>query len=59
MNRYLKVEVEQDVLEDLMTYQKIGVLDPTLTYPIRKTFKYNIHDVITKKSKLRKYKNEN
>ena len=58
MNRYLKVEVEQDVLEDLMTYQKIGVLDPTLTYPIRKTFKYNIHDVITKKSKLRKYKNE-
>jgi len=58
MKRYLEVKIDQDVLDDLFEYQKIGILDPTITYPVRRKFKYNIHDVITKKSKLRKYKNE-
>ena len=58
MKRYLSVNLDQDVLEDLLLYQKVGVLDPTLTYPIVKQFKYNIHDVVTNKSKLRKYKNK-
>ena len=33
MNRYLKVEMQQDVMDELiLIYQKVGVLDPTLTY---------------------------
>jgi len=45
-------DVRPDVLEEVFRYQKSAVLDPTVTYPIKETFTYNIHDVISKKEKL-------
>lgn len=58
MKKYLDVKMDQDVLDDLFEYQKVGILDPTISYPVRRPFKYNIHDVVTKKAKLKKHDHE-
>ena len=58
MKKYLGVKMDQDVLDDLFEYQKVGVLDPNIAYPVRRSFKYNIHDVVTKKAKLKEHNHE-
>ena len=37
-----------------LRYQDLAVLDPTMSYPIKEQFSYNIHDVISKKAALEK-----
>ena len=48
----------EELMEDLFKYQLHGVLDPRVKYPIKQTFKYNIHDIITKKEAPRKIENQ-
>ena len=51
-------DVEYDeIIQQLFDYQRAGVLDPAIEYPIRKEFDYNFYDVITWKSKLREKQN--
>jgi len=46
--------IDEEVLEELFRYQDLAVLDPTISYPIKEQFSYNIHDVISKKAALEK-----
>ena len=46
--------IEDGVIDELFRYQDLAVLDPTLSYPIKQKFSYNIHDVISKKAPLEK-----
>ncbi len=48
-----KFNLSPELVEDLIRYQILAVLDPNLTYPIQATFNYNIHDVIDCKEKLK------
>tara|TARA_R110002074_G_scaffold251741_1_gene423282 strand:+ start:2787 stop:4784 length:1998 start_codon:yes stop_codon:yes gene_type:complete len=51
-------EVPTDVLMELFKYQMSSVIDPSVTYPIRKKFTYNIDEVVKQKKPLRKYEHE-
>jgi radical SAM superfamily enzyme YgiQ (UPF0313 family) len=48
----LNYTIPNEVLDELIEYQKCAILNPSLTYPINKEFNYNIHDVIHGKEKL-------
>jgi len=51
-------DYNEEVMKDLFEYQYHGILDPRVEYPISKTFKYNIHDVVTKKADLKVSENK-
>ena len=51
-------DYDEDLMKDLFKYQLHGILDPRVKYPIKKSFNYNIHNVVTKKEKLKKLNNE-
>ena len=46
--------IQEEVMEELFKYQDCAVLDPTLSYPRKEKFSFNIHDVISKKAPLSK-----
>lgn len=52
--RVLKVDLDEEVLEELFEYQTNAVLDPTSSYPSRHTYHYNIHEVIKYNTPLKK-----
>ena len=47
------IEYTEEISE-LFKYQILGLVDPQKSYPFEHTFKYNIHNVIHKKSKPQK-----
>ena len=49
--------IEEKVIDDLIKYQKLAVVDPRLVYPLQENFLYNIHDVLYNKSRLKEIKN--
>lgn len=46
--------IEEDIMHELFKYQDLAVIDPTVSYPIKEKFSYNIHDVISQKASLEK-----
>ena len=49
LKKHLNIEYTEEIAE-LFRYQRLGLVDPRVTYPIQETFKYNIHNVIHAKS---------
>ena len=54
---YKKYKIEEEVLTDIINYQKARLHDPNTTYPISKKFLYNIHDVIEENHTLKRKNN--
>ncbi len=54
MRHFLAIhfDISADIIEDLIKYQDLSILDPQKIYPMNDSFKYNIHDVIHKGEKL-------
>ena len=42
----LNYEIPEDVINEVIRYQRAAILNPDLNYPRNEKFKYNIHDVI-------------
>lgn len=52
-----KYNLNSDLLDCIIDYQKIRLNQPYTKYPLKKIFNYNIHDVIENNKKLKKEKN--
>lgn len=59
IKKYLlsKYDIETEILDSIIDYQKFRLSHPFMNYPIKKLFKYNIHNVIENKEKLVKKNN--
>ena len=40
------INIKEEILTDIIKYQKVRLHDPNTTYPISEKFLYNIHDLI-------------
>jgi len=49
-----KYDLETDILECIIDYQKLRLNHPFINYPIKKEFEYNIHEVVESDAKLKK-----
>jgi putative methyltransferase len=60
IKEFIKVcyNLNDDLLEQLISYQDFAILDPNRVYPIKKDFSYNIHDVIFKNCELTESNNK-
>ena len=47
-------DISEEIINELIKYQKYAVIDPTKTYPAKHYLKYNFHEVIHKKAPFRK-----
>ena len=47
-------DISEDIINELIKYQKHAVIDPTKTYPAKHYLKYNFHEVIHKKAPFKK-----
>ena len=52
-----KYDLKSEILDCIIDYQKIRLNHPFISYPIKKEFKYNIHEVIENNAKLKKVNN--
>ena len=50
-------QVDKRVLKDIISYQKNRLSDPNVTYPVKDTYEYNIHNIIENEESLKKEKN--
>ena len=50
----LNYDIKDDIIEQLIDYQKNAILNPDLSYPQYRKYSYNIHNVIHKKEDLEK-----
>ncbi len=59
MSDYLetKYDMDKNVLNDIIKYQKFRLHDPNIQYPLTESFDYNIHDVIENNKKFTDKKN--
>ena len=46
--------IEEKIIDDLIKFQKDSIVDPTNKYPLKKTYKYNFHEMINYSAKLEK-----
>lgn len=53
----LNYNIPDDIIDELIDYQKMAILDPDVSYPQYREYSYNIHDVIHKNCKLQKKHN--
>ena len=49
-----KYDLKKEILDEIIEYQKTRLNHPFMNYPIKKKFKYNIHDVVENQKKLKK-----
>ena len=47
-----RYNLDNEILEDLIKYQKDTIIDPLKTYPVNKTYKYNLYEMINFSAKL-------
>jgi len=46
--------IEEEIIDDLIEYQKDTIVDPNIMYPLIKTYKYNFYEMINYSAKLEK-----
>jgi len=49
--------IEEKIIDEIIAYQKLAIVDPRVVYPVQESFLYNIHDVIYNKTNLKEFKN--
>jgi putative methyltransferase len=47
-------DVDEEIVDDLIEYQKDTIIDPTNKYPLKKTYNYNFYEMINYSAKLKK-----
>ena len=47
-----KYNLDDDILDDLIAFQKDTIIDPLNNYPLNKTYKYNFYETINFSAKL-------
>ena len=48
--------IQDEVLNNLIKFQKDSIVDPNIVYPNKKEYEYNFYEVVSKKEKLIKNK---
>ena len=58
IKKYLKnkYDLDEDILNNIINYQKARLHNPNIKYPLEKEFDYNIHDLLENNAKLKKIK---
>ena len=46
--------INEEIVDDLIKYQKDTIIDPNIKYPLQKTYKYNFYEMINYSAKLEK-----
>ena len=51
---FLKYNLDNEILDELIEYQKDTIIDPLKIYPINKSYKYNFYETINFSGKLKR-----
>ena len=50
---FLKIyNIKEEIVDDLIKYQKDSIIDPTNKYPLKKKYNYNFYEMINYSAKL-------